>query len=57
MADKAGSREEKDKRGGRLRLQIAYGNALIATHGQGAPETSSAFERAGYKAPCEADVG
>jgi class 3 adenylate cyclase/tetratricopeptide (TPR) repeat protein len=46
MADKAGSGEEKDKRGGRLRLQIAYGNALIATHGQGAPETSSAFERA-----------
>ena len=45
MADLRGG-TEKDKRGGRLRLQIAYGNALIAAHGQGAPETSSAFERA-----------
>ncbi|MBC9979669.1 AAA family ATPase [Bradyrhizobium campsiandrae] len=30
----------------RLQLQIAYGNALIATRGYGAPETSVAFARA-----------
>jgi class 3 adenylate cyclase/tetratricopeptide (TPR) repeat protein len=32
--------------GRRLRLQIAYGNALISTRGYGAPETSVAFARA-----------
>ncbi|WP_045006191.1 adenylate/guanylate cyclase domain-containing protein [Bradyrhizobium sp. LTSP857] len=32
--------------GRRLQLQIAYGNALIATRGYGAPETSVAFARA-----------
>jgi class 3 adenylate cyclase/predicted ATPase len=33
-------------RGGKLRLQIAYGNALIALRGFGAPETRAAFARA-----------
>ncbi len=31
---------------GRLKLQVAYGNAMIAAHGHGAPETIAAFERA-----------
>jgi predicted ATPase len=30
----------------RVQLQIAYGNALIAARGYGAPETKAAFERA-----------
>jgi predicted ATPase len=31
---------------GRVRLQTAYGNALIAARGHGAPETTAAFTRA-----------
>ena len=29
-----------------LRLQVSYGNAMIAAHGHGAPETLAAFQRA-----------
>jgi len=36
---------------GRLRLQVAYGNALIAARGHGAAETTAAFERARELAP------
>ena len=45
MADKAeGGRA--DRSGQRRRLQAAYGNALIAARGYGAPETTEAFARA-----------
>ncbi len=38
---------EKEKTGGQLlRLQVSYGNAMIAAHGHGAPETVAAFKRA-----------
>ncbi len=30
----------------RLRLQVSYGNAMIAAHGHGAPETAAAFRSA-----------
>ncbi len=34
------------KTGEHLRLQVSYGNAMIAAHGHGAPETVAAFTRA-----------
>ena len=34
------------KTSGRLRLQVSYGNAMIAAHGHGAPETAAAFRNA-----------
>ena len=38
---------ENEKTGGQLlRLQVSYGNAMIAAHGHGAPETVAAFKRA-----------
>ncbi len=38
---------ENEKTGGQLlRLQVSYGNAMIAAHGHGAPETLAAFTRA-----------
>ena len=38
---------EKEKTGGQLlRLQVSYGNAMIAAHGHGAPETVATFRRA-----------
>lgn len=38
---------ENEETGGRLlRLQVSYGNAMIAAHGHGAPETVAAFRRA-----------
>ncbi len=36
----------KKKTGEQLRLQVSYGNAMIAAHGHGAPETVAAFTRA-----------
>ena len=44
MADKAGA-GEKEKPGGKLKLQVAYGNAIFG-RGYGARETSAVFERA-----------
>ena len=41
MADKAGGLSRQGQR-----LHVAYGNALIAARGYGAPETTAAFERA-----------
>jgi predicted ATPase len=35
-----------DITGAKLKLQVAYGNAMIAAHGHGAPETLAAFRRA-----------
>ncbi|HME86587.1 MAG TPA: adenylate/guanylate cyclase domain-containing protein [Roseiarcus sp.] len=38
---------EKEKTGGQLlRLQVSYGNAMIAAHGHGAPETVATFRHA-----------
>ena len=48
MADKQANAApgEAPQAGGRVRLQTAYGNALIAARGHGAPETTAAFTRA-----------
>ena len=45
MADKAGGVSGKGQK-----LHVAYGNALIAARGYGAPETTEAFARAGESA-------
>ena len=37
---------EKEKPGGKLKLQVAYGNAMILGRGYGSLETSAVFERA-----------
>ena len=37
---------DPDATGAKLKLQVAYGNAMIAAHGHGAPETLAAFRRA-----------
>ena len=47
---------EADRTGARLKLQVAYGNAMIAAHGHGAPETIAAFQRAHELAVNAADV-
>ena len=47
MAEALAAVGEKEKTGGQLlRLQVSYGNARIAAHGHGAPETVAAFARA-----------
>jgi len=43
--------EQQQRRG---QLQVAYGNALIAARGFGAPETIEAFARARERAPADA---
>ena len=43
MADRARDRHAKGASGQRRHLQVAYGNALIAARGYGAPETTEAF--------------
>ena len=53
----AGAGEETAKTGGHLlRLQVSYGNAMIAAHGHGAPETVAAFRRAHELGAGTADV-
>ena len=48
---------ETGKTGGQLlRLQVSYGNAMIAAHGHGAPETLAAFTRAHQLGASAADV-
>ena len=47
---------EADRTGERLKLQVAYGNAMIAAHGHGAPETIAAFLRAHELGADAADV-
>jgi len=42
--------------GGRLKLQVSYGNAMIAAHGHGAPETLAAFARAQKMGAAAADM-
>ena len=51
----AGAGERKDGRA-RLRLQVSYGNAMIAAHGHGAPETVAAFTRAHQLGAGAADI-
>jgi class 3 adenylate cyclase/predicted ATPase len=46
MADSAGGGQAVDVSGQQLHMRVAYGNALIATRGYGAPETTEAFARA-----------
>ena len=46
MADKAGGEKAGGVSGERRHLRVAYGNALIAARGYGAPETTEAFARA-----------
>ena len=46
MAEARAGAGEKEKAGGKLKLQVALGNALMWVHGQGAPEALAAFERA-----------
>jgi tetratricopeptide (TPR) repeat protein len=43
------------KRDQRLRLQVAYGAALVSTRGYGAPETTAALDRARELAPGGSD--
>ena len=40
----------------KLKLQVAYGNAMIAAHGHGAPETVAAFKRAHELGADAADI-
>ncbi|MGO9423696.1 AAA family ATPase [Roseiarcus sp.] len=47
---------EADRTGAKLKLQVAYGNAMIAAHGHGAPETIAAFKRAHELGADAADV-
>ena len=46
MADKGAVGKPADGSGERRQLHVAYGNALIAARGHGAPETTEAFARA-----------
>src|SRR5208282_1369121 len=46
MADKAAGGKAAGVSGQRRQLHVAYGNALIAARGHGAPETTEAFARA-----------
>jgi hypothetical protein len=47
---------DADATGAKLKLQVAYGNAMIAAHGHGAPETLAAFRRAHELGADAADV-
>jgi class 3 adenylate cyclase/tetratricopeptide (TPR) repeat protein len=56
MADKADGGKAACDLGGRAQLHVAYGNALFAVRGQGAPETTEAFARARERAGGDNDV-
>jgi predicted ATPase len=56
MADKAGGGQTAGVSGQRQHLHVAYGNALIATRGYGAPETGEAFARARESAASDQDA-
>ena len=47
---------DADATAAKLTLQVAYGNAMIAAHGHGAPETLAAFRRAHELSADAADV-
>ena len=56
MSDKATGGTAVDVSGERRQLHVAYGNALIAARGYGAPETTEAFARARESAQGEEDA-
>jgi tetratricopeptide (TPR) repeat protein len=56
MADKADGGKAACDLGGRAQLHVAYGNALFAVRGQGAPETTEAFVRARERAGGDEDA-
>ena len=56
MADKAEGGKVAGASGERRHLQVAYGNALMAARGFGAPETTEAFARARELASREKDA-
>jgi hypothetical protein len=62
MADRAGATAQQATAGsaaphlGMTQLQTAYGNALIAARGHGAPETMEAFARARKSASGDEDA-
>jgi predicted ATPase len=56
MADKAGAGEAVGVSAQRQKLHSAYGNALIAARGPGAPETTEVFTRARERAGGDKDA-
>jgi class 3 adenylate cyclase/predicted ATPase len=56
MADKADCGKAARGSGGRAQLHVAYGTALFAVRGQGAPETTEAFVRAHKRAGGDKDA-
>src|SRR5208283_881542 len=56
MTEAVAGAGEADGTGAKLKLQVAYGNAMIAAHGHGAPETLAAFRRAHELGADAADV-
>ena len=56
MADRAGGEKAAGVSGERRQLHVAYGNALIAARGYGAPETTEAFARARESAAGDKDA-
>jgi class 3 adenylate cyclase/predicted ATPase len=56
MADKAAGEKVAGASGERRHLHVAYGNALVAARGYGAPETTEAFVRARESAAGDKDA-
>src|SRR5271166_5066733 len=56
MADKAGDGKAAGVSGQQLHMRVAYGNALIAARGHGAPETTAAFALAHDSAVSDEDA-
>jgi predicted ATPase len=56
MADKEDSAKTGGLSGPRLQLHVAYGNALIAARGMGAPETTEAFAKVRESAAGDKDA-
>ena len=56
MADKAGGGQAAGVSGQQLHMRVAYGNALMAARGHGAPETTAAFAHAHDSAVSDKDA-
>ncbi len=56
MADKAGGGHAAGVSGQQLHMRVAYGNALMAAPGHGAPETTAAFAHAYNSAVSDKDA-
>ncbi len=56
MADKGEGRKAAGDSGQQLHMRVAYGNALIAARGHGAPETTAAFAHAHDSAVSDKDA-